>query len=182
MTNYRNLLFPSLVDDGKVSVTRKSVIYLDAIGSALLQIIHCFSTFVGIGNHNCRTMSSRIRAIQDWATSYNSRSEQLSGRNLRTPFEQLFKVAANIANSNDAVGNEHRERTRNLSEVHVHVPQPRNEKKSLSVDDLGGARYANLVAGSNLFDAVPLNHDSHVGVWRSTSHINDSYVSDNEEV
>jgi hypothetical protein len=92
----------------------------------------------------------------------DSRAEQVSGRHLCTPPQQLSQVATHIANSSHAIGDEHRKRTIHFCEVDMHVPKSGDEKLSSPIDDLCSTWWSHSAGFTDSLYLISRDEHSHV--------------------
>src|ERR1700752_5007585 len=102
------------------------------------------------------------------------RPEQRAFENLLAPQFDLGKVSAtHFAYAGHSIRDEKpKPDFSDFLQVHVHVPQTRDQKLSPLINDLRASRDFYFCSRANVYDAIANNHHTHVGLGAGTSAVN----------
>ncbi len=145
MAGEEDVLFFGFLGDREKGFARRHGDYFDEICSTLLEVPDGSTGFFGI--RDGILLGSLLAAAGQPGTGGDDvRTEEFAGFDIALPGEKHIEVAAHVAHTCDAIGEQEREQGvfapggigADAGKVHMHVPQAGNEEFATSVDDAGG--------------------------------------------
>ena len=119
----------------------------------------------------------RFGTIDQWAGGDNLRSEHLPRRCLFSPSKYIFSDPSHVADTQDAVGDKHREIALRILSVNVHIPQGGNQEFARRLDDQRSTRNLYGFARTDFDDPVVCNQDRTAWMRRCFRRVDDRYMS-----
>jgi hypothetical protein len=189
---------PRLVQDGEVGLAGEPRLHLDEVRPALMGEPDPLPPLLRRAD-GVRPSDKGVRPVENCASSYHARPEQRAGRDLALPLlphrcwhrkkrtlafrtcgADGIAVAPHAAHAGDAVSEEEREvdraRKAVVVQMHVHIPEPRNQVFAPGVHHLSTRDDPGAAGGSDLHDAVARNQDCLVAEYPPALHIHNIHM------
>src|SRR5688572_5303055 len=130
---------PAFVRRSKVCLPRDRSVHFDAIHPSFMQSAHRPARLRLIDY--AELMKRERPRVEDWTRSNNPWPNQHSGFNLHAPLVDFYQHSTKVADARHPVRDERWQSARlRVAQMHVHVPQSREEKFPGPIDHLRVAR------------------------------------------
>ena len=156
----------------EISVPRDERLDLDEVDALVREVIHPPACIRGV-RHGGGARKPRDGAVEHGARDDHPRSEEPAGGDFRAPHLEHGEIAAHVAHSRNAVGDEERGHHFFVARdpvpeyfVDVHVPETGNQILAGAVDEPRAGRRVHGIALAELDDALIFHDDRHVGLRR----------------